>query len=246
MTNNKTVLILGATSDIGIAIAKKFASAKYDVQLAARDATQIQALKSDIEIRYEVACSTFSFDALQYASHAAFFEGLTPKPDITVCIFGVMYDEDDALNDFALAERMINTNYTGAVSILNIAAKYYMAQKQGAIIGISSVAGDRGRASKLIYGSSKAAFTAYLDGLRNKCFKDGVHVMTVKPGFVNTKMTEHMPLPKALTAEPALLADVLYKAFTKKKNTVYIKWMWRYIMLIIKNIPEFQFKKMKL
>jgi len=246
MTNHKTVLILGATSDIGIAIAKKFASCKYDVQLAARDAAQLQPLKSDMEIRYGVECSTLSFDALKYASHTSFFEALTPKPDVTVCIFGVMYEEEDAFNDFALAERMINTNYTGAVSILNVAARHYIAKKEGAIIGISSVAGDRGRASKLIYGSSKAAFTAYLDGLRNKCFKDGVHVMTVKPGFVYTKMTENLPLPKPLTSEPAHLADVVYEGFTKKKNTVYVKWMWKYIMLIIKNIPEFQFKKMKL
>jgi decaprenylphospho-beta-D-erythro-pentofuranosid-2-ulose 2-reductase len=240
----ETVLILGATSDIGIAIAKKFAAGGYNIQLAARTPAQLEPLKSDIEIRSKVLCTLHAFDALKYNTHAAFFADL--KPDVTVTIFGTMYEEEDAFNDWALAETMINTNYTGAVSILNIAAKHYIAQQKGGIIGISSVAGDRGRASKLIYGSSKAAFTAYLDGLRNKCFKDNVHVMTVKPGFVYTRMTENMPLPKPLTSTPDEVADIVYNGFINKKNTIYVKWFWRYIMLIIKNIPEFQFKKMKI
>jgi decaprenylphospho-beta-D-erythro-pentofuranosid-2-ulose 2-reductase len=242
----ETVLILGATSDIGIAIAKKFAAEKYNIQLAARNPAQLDALQSDIKIRYGVECSLHAFDAVQFHTHAAFFEGLNPKPGITITVFGVMHEEEDAFNDWAFTQRMINTNYTGAVSILNIAAKHYIADKKGTIIGISSVAGDRGRASKLIYGSSKAAFNAYLSGLRNKCFKENVHVMTVKPGFVYTRMTENMPLPKPLTSTPAQVAEIIYRGFEKKKNVIYIKWFWRYIMLIIKNIPEFQFKKMKL
>jgi len=242
----ETVLILGATSDIGIAIAKKFAAEKYNIQLAARKPSQLDALQSDIKIRYQVDCTIHAFDALQYSSHAVFFEGLNPKPDVTISIFGVMDEEEDAFNDWNIAQRMINTNFTGAVSIFNIASKYYISLKKGTIIGISSVAGDRGRASKLIYGSSKAALNAYLSGLRNQCFKDNVHVMTVKPGFVYTRMTEHLPLPKLLTSTPAEVADIVYDGFEKKKNVIYVKWFWRYIMLIIKNIPEFQFKKMKL
>jgi|SRR6185437_11413734 len=242
----ETVLILGASSDIGIAIAKKFAAEKYNIQLAARNPAQLDALQSDIKIRFGVECSLHAFDAVQFHTHGAFFGGLDPKPAITVTVFGVMYEEDDAFNDWSLAQRTINTNYTGAVSILNIAAKHYIANKKGTIIGISSVAGDRGRASKLIYGSSKAAFNAYLSGLRNKCFKDNVHVMTVKPGFVYTRMTENMALPKMLTSSPAQVADIIFNGFEKRKNVIYVKWFWRYIMLIIKNIPEFQFKKMKL
>jgi decaprenylphospho-beta-D-erythro-pentofuranosid-2-ulose 2-reductase len=242
----ETVLILGATSDIGIAIAKKFAAQKYNIQLAARNPVQIEPVQSDIKIRFNVDCSIHAFDALQYDTHAAFFESLSPKPDVTITIFGVMDEEADAFNNWSLTERMINTNYTGAVSILNIAAKHYIGLQKGSIIGISSVAGDRGRASKLIYGSSKAALNAYLSGLRNQCFKDKVHVMTVKPGFVYTRMTENLPLPKPLTSTPAEVADIVYNGFEKKKNVIYIKWFWRYIMLIIKNIPEFQFKKMKL
>jgi len=242
----ETVLILGATSDIGIAIAKKFAAEKYNIQLAARKPAQLEPLKSDIEIRYQVDCCILAFDALQFHTHTSFFENLSPKPDITISIFGIMDEEEDAFNDWDITQRMINTNFTGAVSIFNIASKHYISLKKGTIIGISSVAGDRGRASKLIYGSSKAALNAYLSGLRNQCFKDNVHVMTVKPGFVYTRMTENLPLPKLLTSTPAEVADIVYDGFTKKKNVIYVKWFWRYIMLIIKNIPEFQFKKMKL
>ncbi|HLK27196.1 MAG TPA: SDR family oxidoreductase [Puia sp.] len=241
-----TVLILGASSDIAIAIAKKFAANQYDVQLAARNIEQLKPLQSDMHVRYNVACTVHAFDALEFSSHQQFFDSLVPKPDITICVFGVMEDEDKAFEDFNSAQRMIDTNYTGAVSILNVVAKYYSSQKQGTIVGISSVAGERGRQSKLIYGSAKAAFSAYLAGLRNKLFKDNVHVVSVKPGFVYTKMTEELTLPKPLTAKPSEVADAVYKAVLKKKNTVYVKWMWRWIMLIIKNIPEFQFKKMNI
>jgi decaprenylphospho-beta-D-erythro-pentofuranosid-2-ulose 2-reductase len=241
-----TVLILGASSDMAIAIAKKFAANRYNIQLAARNTEQLKPLQSDIHVRYDVDCTVHPFDALAFSSHQLFFDSLNPKPDVTICVFGVMEDEDAAFENFVSTQRMIDTNYTGAVSILNVVAKYYSSQKQGVIAGISSVAGERGRQSKLIYGSAKAAFSAYLAGLRNKLFKDNVHVISVKPGFVYTKMTEELKLPKPLTAQPSEVADAVYNAVQKKKNTVYVKWMWRWIMLIIKNIPEFQFKKMKL
>jgi decaprenylphospho-beta-D-erythro-pentofuranosid-2-ulose 2-reductase len=241
-----TVLILGATSDMALAIAKTFAQNNYTVQLAARNAERLSPFKTDMQLRHNVACTLHDFDALQFSTHKTFFEQLNPKPDVTVCVFGVMDEEDLAFSNWDITERMINSNYTGAVSILNIVAGYYQSKKQGCIAGISSVAGERGRQSKLIYGSSKAALTAYLDGLRNKLFKDNVHVVTVKPGFVYTKMTESLTLPPMLTAKPEEVGKAVYTAVQKKKNVIYVRWMWRWIMLIIKCIPEFQFKKMKL
>jgi decaprenylphospho-beta-D-erythro-pentofuranosid-2-ulose 2-reductase len=241
-----TVLILGAGSDMAQAIAKTFAKNNYQVQLAARNVERLAPFKTDMQLRHNTACSLHEFDALQFNTHAAFFRQLDPKPDATICVFGIMDDEDTAFSNWEITERMINSNYTGAVSILNIVAAFYRAQQRGCIAGISSVAGERGRQSKLIYGSSKAALTAYLDGLRNKLFKDNVHVVTVKPGFVYTKMTESLALPAALTAQPDEVGKAVYDAVQKKKNVVYVRWMWRWIMLIIKCIPEFQFKKMKL
>jgi decaprenylphospho-beta-D-erythro-pentofuranosid-2-ulose 2-reductase len=241
-----TVLILGAASDMALAIAKTFAEHKYDIQLAARKTDKLTSFQSDLQLRYNVQCSLHEFDALRFNTHRAFFDQLPVKPDVTITVFGVMYEEDEAFNDWDMTQRMIDTNYTGVVSILNVAAAYYQSQKKGCIAGISSVAGERGRQSKLVYGSSKAGLTAYLDGLRNKLFKDNVHVVTVKPGFVYTKMTEDLKLPAALTAKPEEVGKAVYNAVQNKKNTVYVKWMWKWIMMIIKSIPEFQFKKMKL
>jgi short-subunit dehydrogenase len=117
---------------------------------------------------------------------------------------------------------------------------------KGAIIGISSVAGERGRQSNYFYGSAKAGFTAYLSGLRNRLYKKGVHVMTVKPGFVRTKMLDNMQTPGPLTAMPSQVAEDIYQGLTKKKNSIYTKSVWRPVMYVIKSIPEPIFKKLKL
>ena len=241
-----TVLVLGATSDIGFAIARKFASQKYDVQLAARNVDQLQAFQSDIEIRYGVHCSLHHFDALGFASHQQFYSSLSPKPDVIIYVIGYMNDNEKVINDWNESLRTINTNYTGAVSILNIVAADYAAKKSGTIVGISSVAGNRGRQSNYIYGSAKSGLTAYLSGLRNKLFHSNVHVLTVLPGFVYTKMTEHLQLPKLLTANPEQVADAVFAGVQKNKNVIYVKWFWRWIMLIITSIPETIFKKKKL
>lgn len=241
-----TVLILGAASDMAVAIARKMAEKGYSIQLAARKVNRLEALCSDIKVRFGAACTLHEFDALDFPKHASFFESLPEKPEVTICVFGYMSDNEEARKNWEETERMIHSNYTGAVSILNIVSNYYGAQKKGTIVGISSVAGERGRQSNYIYGSAKAAFTAYLSGLRNRMYADGVHVVSILPGFVYTRMTEHLKLPALLTAKPEDVANVVYKAITAKKNTVYVKWFWRWIMLIIKCIPEFQFKKMKL
>lgn len=241
-----TVLILGATSDIGIAIARKFAEEKHTVQLACRYPSSIANLATDFRIRYQQDCKVYAFDAMDFKSHLQFYNELSPKPDIAICVFGYMTENEKALNNFEETLKTINTNYTGAVSILNIIAQDFAERKSGAIAGISSVAGERGRQSNYIYGSSKAGFTAYLSGLRNKLYKNNVHVLTVLPGFVFTKMTEHLELPKLLTAQPPEVAAAVYEGIRKKKNVIYVKWFWRWIMYIIKAIPESIFKRKNL
>ena len=241
-----TVLILGATSDMAIAIAKKFASKQHAIQLAARNTTDLQRMQSDLSIRYQVACSIHAFDAMKFESHAAFFEQLQPKPDITVCVFGYLGENEKARTDWHESEKIIHTNYTGAVSILNIISNYYAARKSGSIAGISSVAGERGRQSNYLYGSAKAGFTAYLSGLRNRLVQDKVHVLSVLPGFAYTRMTEGLKLPKPLTAHPAEIGEAVYKGIQNKTNVIYVRWIWRWIMLVIKLIPEALFKKLKL
>ncbi|MBN9385207.1 MAG: SDR family oxidoreductase [Chitinophagaceae bacterium] len=241
-----TVLILGASSDMAVAIAKKFASEGFDIQLAARNSSRLQPLQSDLSIRYNITATLHEFDAEKEESHEVFFSSLQPGPDITICVFGYLGEQKKAESDWKECSRIIQVNYTGAVSILNIVANSYVDAGKGIIAGISSVAGERGRQSNYVYGSAKAGFTAYLSGLRNRLFHHKVHVLSVQPGFVYTRMTEGMPLPKPLTAKPEEVATVVYKAILKKKNVVYVKWFWRWIMLIIKSIPEFMFKKLKL
>jgi short-subunit dehydrogenase len=242
----QTILILGATSDIAVAMARQFASRGCDVQLAARHPEQLAPLASDLRIRYGVNTTTYAFDACDFAAHGSFYQALTPKPDVTICVFGAMVDEDVAAKDWDAALRMMLTNYVGAVSILNLVAHDYLQRRAGVIVGLSSVAGDRGRASKLIYGSSKAGFSAYLSGLRNKLAASGVHVLSVKPGFVSTRMTAGMDLPPLLTATPEQVALAVYNAVVRRQNTLYVKWVWRWIMLIIRLIPEPLFKKLHL
>src|SRR5688572_391488 len=241
-----SVLILGAGSDIGFAIAKQFASDKYDVMLAARNPQQLKAMQSDITIRYAVQCSLHAFDASDFGSHLSFYNSLSPKPDVTAYVIGYMNDNEKVIADWNETLKTINANFTGAVSILNIISADYASRQSGSIIGISSVAGNRGRQSNYIYGSAKAGFTAYLSGLRNKMYHSKVHVLTVLPGFVDTKMTEHLKLPKPLTAKPDEVANAVYKSVKDKNNIIYVKWFWRWIMFIITSIPESMFKKKKM
>lgn len=240
------VLILGAKSDIARALAHEYAKNGYNLYLAARDTTALESDAKDIAIRYQVEVKTLAFDALAFDSHKGFYAALSPKPEIVICVFGLMFEQKDAEQNWDLAKQTMEVNYVGAVSILEQAAADMEARKSGTIIGISSVAGDRGRASNYLYGSAKAGFTAYLSGLRNRLAKNNVHVLTVKPGFVRTAMTAHLPLPAPVTAQPNQVAKSVFRAAKNKKNVLYTLWMWKWIMLIIRNIPEFIFKKLKL
>lgn len=240
------VLILGATSDIAQALAYKFAKEGYNLTLAARQPERLDATVRDLQIRHNVKAETVEFEALDYGSHAAFYERLYPKPEVAILVFGYLGSQEKAQSDFVEARQIIEANYTGAVSILSIIANDFEQRRKGVIIGFSSVAGDRGRGSNYTYGSAKAALTAYLSGLRNRLARANVQVITVKPGFVRTKMTAGLPLPGPVTAKPEQVAADVFKAFQKGKDQLYTLWMWRYIMLIIRSLPESVFKRLKL
>jgi short-subunit dehydrogenase len=246
MDNHKTVLILGAGSDMAKAMARNFASHGWSLQLAGRNMEQLERLKKDLNNRYSIEASAFFFDATNFDSHANFVRSLPVMPDIVVYAAGAMHEQKDAASFWKMSRNMIEVNYSGAVSIINQFAEIFGNRKKGVIIGISSVAGDRGRGSNYLYGSTKAAFTAYLSGLRNDLFKKDVQVITVKPGFVYTKMTQHLDLPAKLTADPEKVARAVYSAIQKRKDIIYVKPIWRWIMQIIKVVPEPVFKRTKL
>jgi len=241
-----TVLLLGATSDMAIALSRHYGANGYNLQLAARNSEDLEIIKNDLKIRYSVAVEAFEFDALDFDHHHQWYSQITKKPDVVILVFGYLGDQEKAIHHWNDARKIIETNYVGAVSILNVIAGDFEKRGNGTIIAISSVAGDRGRMSNYLYGSAKAGLTAYLSGLRNRLFHAGVHVMTVKPGFVRTKMTEGLPLPKPVTTDPEKVAEKIFKGALKKKNTIYVLPVWALIMLIIRTIPEFIFKKLKL
>ncbi len=238
----KNVLILGANSDMAQACAKLFAEKGYALTLASRNMETMQTWSAHISGDKEL----IYFDARDLESHKTFYQNLSQKPNVVILAFGVLPDEDKARQDLNETLSSIQTNYTGAVSILNVIAEDFKQRKEGSILGISSVAGDRGRGSNYIYGSAKAGFTAYLSGLRNHCIKHGVHVSTIKPGFVKTKMIGDLKTPGPLTAMPEDVAKACYKAYLRKKSVVYTKAVWRPIMWVIKHVPEFIFKKLSL
>ncbi len=240
------LLIIGARSDMAKALARKYSENGYDIYLAARNAEQLLPLARDLQVRSRTEVKCVELDVLDFASHQAFYDNLDEKPLGVISAVGYLGEQSAAQSDFVEARKIMDTNYTGVVSLLNIIADDFAKRKSGFIVGISSVAGDRGRKSNYLYGSAKAALTAYLSGLRNRLHDDQVHVLTVKPGFVATKMTEGMDLPEKLTAQPDEVAEAIYAAQQKKRNVLYTKWIWRWIMLIIKSIPEWKFKGMSI
>lgn len=242
----KSLLVLGATSDIAVECARTFSKAGFDIVLAARDVENLKVIARDIHVRSSQRAYVVSFDATDFDAHDEFVTSLPVEPDGVICAFGYLGDQSKAESDFVEARAIIDTNYTGAVSLLSCFASVFENRQSGFIVGISSVAGDRGRSSNYVYGSAKAGLTAFLSGLRNRLVKKNVQVITVKPGFVHTAMTEHLDLPTALTAQPVEVATDILNAVEKKKDLVYSKWFWRYIMLIVKHIPETVFKRLSL
>lgn len=240
------VLILGARSDIGKAVAHAFASDGHPIQLAARRAETLEADRSDIALRHNVEVSLHEFDALDIASHIAFVDQLPELPGTAVSAVGLMGEQSENERDLEAAVQVMRSNYEGPASIFSVLANRFEERGEGTLVGISSVAGERGRATNYIYGSAKAGFTAFLSGLRNRLSKKGVHVVTVLPGFVATQMTEGMDLPAKLTAQPEEVGEAVTRAVKKKHNVIYVRPVWWLIMTIIKSIPERIFKGLKI
>ena len=241
----KSVLILGSRSDIGLAIAHRFASEGHPLQLAIRNAEADEATKTDIEIRHGVKVTLHEFDVLATNTHQHFVDSLPEMPEIAICVVGLLGSQSLSEHDIHEAIKVIRSNFEGPSTILAILANRFEARGSGTIVGISSVAGERGRATNYVYGSSKAGFTAFLSGLRNRMTSKNVHVVTMVPGYVRTKMTRHLKLPQLFTSDPVDIANLVYAAVASRKDIVYSKW-WFWITAIIRIIPERLFKRMSL
>lgn len=237
------VLILGARSDIGRALARAYAAKGCEVILAARG--DIEADRRDLELRTGARATAVAFDVTDGAPDA-FFARLGQAPGTVVMVAGLLGDQERSGADDTAAARVMETNYAGPARYLLAAARAMAGVPNACIIGISSVAGDRGRGSNFVYGSAKAGLTAFLSGLRNAHARRGLHVMTVKPGFVATQMTAGMKLPPPLTAQPDEVAAAIVAAHEKRRDVIYVRARWRPIMAVIRAVPEGVFKRLSL
>jgi decaprenylphospho-beta-D-erythro-pentofuranosid-2-ulose 2-reductase len=243
----KTLLLVGGTSDIGRAIALEYAGAGWRVWLTARDPGAAQRNADDIATRTGASVSVHGLDVLETDGLAAFVDGLPGLPDTVVCVVGELGSQERAQADPAHARAVLRTNFEGPALLLGILAERFLARGSGTLVGVSSVAGDRGRGSNYVYGAAKAGFSAFLSGLRNRLAPAGIRVLTVKPGFVRTRMTEGMKLPPLLTAEPGEVGRAVFAAAEKGRgDVVYVRPLWRAVMTVISLIPEPVFKRLKL
>ena len=242
------VLVVGATSAIGRAVARRWAAAGYNLLLAARDADEMRIEANDIAMRFGVQVDSAPFDALDFASHDQMLDAagrMAGGLDAIVLCHGYMVPQADAARDVEQVRRMIDVNFTSAVSVLNRAADYFEERKRGVIVAITSVAGDRGRQSNYIYGAAKAGLQTYLEGLRHRLARSRVKVVDVRPGFVDTAMTWGLP-GVFLAASPERVARDIFRAARRGRAVVYTPWFWRWIMFIICRLPRFVFHRTKL
>ena len=242
---SETWIVLGASSSMGRAFARKTASEGAHVVLAAREKDDLARTAADCTSRGAASATPIVFDARDPKTFAAIYKAAKKNEGIiNAAVFvGSMAPQKDVDADPNIGDFTIQDNFTGPANFLHGLAPFMESRKGGTVLGIGSVAGDRGRIGNYTYGSAKAGFHTYLSGLRNRLNRSGGHVVTVKPGFVDTAMTWGIE-GMFLVASPDQIAEDLWKAHLTKKNTLYTPWFWCYIMAIIKSIPEPIFKKL--
>jgi short-subunit dehydrogenase len=242
------VLIIGATAALAHETAKHFARDGAELFLVGRDEEKLQAIASDLKVRGAKRSDTYSLDLSQLDEHQHMFEQARQTLgciDMLLIAHGTLGDQRRSELDVNDTLKEFTNNCTSVISLLTISGNYFEGRKTGCIAVISSVAGDRGRGSNYVYGAAKAGVSTFTQGLRNRLAKSGVAVVTIKPGVVATPMTAHLK-KGLLTANAAKVGKGIYNAMRKGKDVVYLPGYWRFIMLIIRSIPEPVFKKLSL
>jgi decaprenylphospho-beta-D-erythro-pentofuranosid-2-ulose 2-reductase len=247
MAPSKTLLLVGGTSDIGRATALHYAQAGWRILLAARNEDEARRNADDIAARTGAEVSTHRLDILETDRFETFVDTLPQLPDTAVCVVGELGNQARGQSDMTHATLVLRTNFEGPALLLGLLAERFLARGSGTIVGVSSVAGDRGRGSNYLYGAAKAGFTAFLSGLRNRLASKSLRVLTVKPGFVRTQMTAGMKLPPLLTAEAAEVGHAIFTAAEKGgSDVIYVRRIWRPVMMAVGSIPERIFKRLGL
>ncbi|MGE6396541.1 SDR family NAD(P)-dependent oxidoreductase [Chryseobacterium scophthalmum] len=234
MNQNKTVLILGANSDVAKQCIKQYVAKGFSIIAASRNTHSLENFIQQNNLNSKV--SVLSFDAEDFDSHQKFYDQLPTKPHIVIYAAGFLVDNEKALSDFKGAQQMMTVNYMGAVSILNIIAMDKSNKNLERIIGLSSLSGVRGRKSNFVYGSTKAAFTTYLAGLRQELVPKNIIVNVLISGYINTKINAGLELNKNLLMEPDYVAKHIVNA--GNSFTIVPNFKWKLIYLILKILPE--------
>jgi len=239
------ILIIGAKSDLAKNIADIYASKGYSLYLTGRDIKSLSKFSESLINDYGVDVKLIDLDLNQFNTHKAFVNKIATLPLGVICATGYYPNQLKAQIDNKEILNTTTANFTGPASIINCLVEEMKKIKKGFIIGISSVSGERGRKKNYIYGSAKNGFTTFLSGLRNDLFDQNIHVMTVILGFIRDE-TEMNFVKKTLSAKPREIAQSIVSNQIKCKDIVYLKWQWRYIMFIVRNIPEFIFKRINI
>ena len=244
----KKILIIGATSAIAEAVARIYASRGDSLFLVARNRELLVSISEDLKVRGSAQTEIYFMDANQFDQHLPMLDKVVEIfgfIDLVLIAHGTLSDQQKCEQSVELAMQEIKTNALSVISLLTNLANLFETQGGGTIAVISSVAGDRGRQSNYVYGSAKAMVTTFISGLRQRLYKSGVSVLTIKPGFVDTPMTAEFK-KGLLWTKPNTVAKKIIKSVDNKNEVVYVPGFWRFIMLIIKIVPEKIFKKVAL
>ena len=244
----KKVLIIGATSAIATQVARRYAAKGAELFLLARTKDRLEALAQDLSVRGAARVHTGIFDATDLSTHASLLESAVHslgEVDAALIAHGDLPNQSDCQSSIDATLAAVQTNMLSQVAFLTWLGNYFEVRKRGNITVISSVAGDRGRQSNYVYGAAKGGLSTFLQGLRNRLAPVGVSVTTIKPGFVDTPMTQHLP-KGPLFASAETVGACTYRAMERGAAVVYAPFFWRFIMLIIQHIPESIFKRLKL
>lgn len=244
----RKVLIVGATSAIAEAVARLLAAQGDLLYLVGRRAEALEAIAADLRVRGAARVQTEAMDANAIERHAALLDNADVALgglDTVLIAHGTLSDQAACQQSVALTFQELHTNALSVIALLTLIANHFEAQRVGTIAVISSVAGDRGRQSNYVYGTAKAAVSTFLSGLRQRLYKSGVQVVTIKPGFVDTPMTRDFS-KGLLWAKPERVARDIVRAMENGKDVVYTPGFWWAIMQLIKSIPEFVFRRLSL
>lgn len=243
------ILIVGATSAMAISYARLKAADGAEFFLVARNKTKLSETAGDLRSRGAGRVCEFILDVDNIDKHSEMFEVMESSiglPSIALIAHGTLPKQDLLQSDTTYCISEFHTNAVSTIAIINEIAIRFENQRAGVLVVITSVAGDRGRPSNYLYGAAKSAVSTYLEGLSSRMFKIGVAVIDVRPGFVDSPMTKDLDLPKALVVQPETIGVCIQKAIKKRKSLIYAPWYWRFILLVIRSIPSFIFRRVNL